>query len=162
MEVVGLTSPEHVELLRGTGLYDEVLGYDDIAKLNIASPAAYVDFAGRADVTRAVHERLGEVLKRSVIVGLTHWEATRVGAATPPPGPAPAVFFAPDQIQKRMNEWGPAVFQERFVAGLRAFVTDNAWLKLRHHTGPDALAKVYADVLEGRVRPDEGHIVRVR
>lgn len=162
VKVIGLTSAASVELLDGMGLYDEVLPYEAAPQLTTEGPTAYVDFAARADVTDAVHRALGERLARSVVVGLTHWESVDRTAPPPSVGPAPVLFFAPDQIQKRLKEWGAAVFQQRYDEALRRFVADNRWLKLRHHQGPDALQTVYADVLEGRARPDEGLILRPR
>jgi hypothetical protein len=162
VKVVGLTSAGSVNLLRGFGIFDEVLAYEAAAGLKADGPSAYVDFAARADVTAAVHCALGDRLVRSVIVGLTHWEAVDRTAPPPEVGPAPTLFFAPDQIQKRIKDWGPAAFQQRYDEALAAFVADSGWLKLRHHRGPDELLALYADVLEGRARPDEGHIVRPR
>lgn len=160
VEVVGLTSAGSVALLESFGLYDRVLAYEQVAEMSNEGPAAYVDFAARADVTDAVHRRLGDRLARSVVVGLTHWERADPAAPAPEAGPAPALFFAPDQIQKRIADWGPAAFQQRYDEALGAFVADSGWLKLRHHHGPDALQALYADVLEGRARADEGHILR--
>jgi len=36
----------------------------------------------------------------------------------------------------------------------------NPWLSLKHHAGAEALQALYAEVVAGKVRPDEGHIVR--
>lgn len=158
VRVIGLTSPAHVDLLRGFGLYDEVASYDGIAALKAEGPVAYVDFAGRSAVTVAVHETFGEALASSTIVGLTHWDAR--GGPQPTTGPKPVFFFAPDRIRQRMKDWGPADLDARFLEGLRGFIAASPWLKLTHHTGPQALQALYAEVVEGRVSPDEGHIVR--
>lgn len=158
VKVIGLTSPGHAGLLRGTGLYDQVVTYEDIDGLKGAGPAGYVDFAGRAAVTRDVHTALDDALVLSLGVGVTHWDA--LAAPRPQvPGVAPVFFFAPDRIRQRAQEWGMAELDARFQAALKAFVADNAWLKLRRHTGPEALQALYADVVAGAVKPDEGHIV---
>jgi len=158
VKVIGLTSPSHVELLKGLGLYDEVVAYDQAGHLAVAAPAAYVDFAGRGAVTRDVHAALGDALSVSLGVGLTHWETM----AAPPQvvGPTPVFFFAPDRIRQRMKDWGPAELDARFQAALKDFVAGNPWLKLKHHTGPEALQALYGEVVAGKVSPDEGHIVR--
>lgn len=158
--VIGLTSQAHVEALKGYGLYDEVVAYEDIAGLKAEGPAAYVDFAGRSAVTHAVHAALGEALKTSMVVGVTHWDA--LGGPPPPTGPAPAFFFAPDRVRQRIADWGPQELQRRAFDGLRGFVAGNPWLALKQHVGPDALQALYADVVAGRMKPDEGHIVRPR
>lgn len=158
VRVIGLTSPGHVDGLKGFGLYDEVVDYDHIAGLKAAGPAVYVDFAGRSSVTRDVHEALGDVLAQSIVVGVTHWDAR--GGEPPKTGPQPAFFFAPDRIRQRMKDWGPGALEARFAEALSAFVAANPWLKLKHHAGAEALQALYGEVVAGRVSPDEGHIVR--
>ena len=75
-------------------------------------------------------------------------------------GPQPVLFFAPDKIRKRRSEWGPAELEARFAAGLAAFIQGSPWLTLVHHQGPQALLDAYAQILEGRARPEDGHIIR--
>lgn len=159
VKVIGLTSPAHVELLNRTGLYDEVAPYG--AALTAEGPAGYVDFAGRGEVTRDVHAALGEALVVSLGVGITHWDA--MAAPRPQvPGVTPVFFFAPDRIRRRAQDWGMAELDARFRAALGEFIAANPWMTLKHHTGPEALKSLYADVVAGKVRPDEGHIVRPR
>lgn len=160
LNVTGLTSSNQVERLRGFGLYDEVSGYDAIDKLSPSGPAAYVDFAGRAAITQGVHDTWGEKLIASIIVGVTHWDA--LGGPPPTGGPAPAFFFVPDRIRQRLQDWGPADLDARFAAMLQGFIRENAWLKIQTHVGPEALKALYNDVVVGRMRPDEGYIVRPR
>lgn len=158
VEVIGLTSPANAAALAGFGLYDRILTYDDLSDLTVAGPATYVDFAGDPKVTASVHAARGETLTRSLIVGVTHWQDG--GPAQDLPGPTPTLFFAPDQIRKRASEWGMAELEARFAGALGAFVTEAQWLTLTYHQGPAALATIYADILAGRARPDEGHIIR--
>lgn len=158
--VIGLTSPAHVDMLQQTGLYDQVATYDALRSLAAEAPAAYVDFAGRSAITRDVHETLGEALKTSLVVGITHWDA--IGGPPQTVGPAPVFFFAPDRVRQRMKDWGPAELDGRVQAALGEFIAASRWLKLQHHNGPQALQTLYAQVVAGRVKPDEGHIVRPR
>ncbi|MDZ4372080.1 MAG: DUF2855 family protein [Phenylobacterium sp.] len=159
LQVVGLTSPAHLDLLGRTGLYDAVAAYDDAASLKVAGPAAYVDFAGRGAVTADVHTALGEALTISLGVGLTHWDAMTAPRPNVP-GVTPVFFFAPDRIRQRARDWGMAELEGKFAAALNEFVAASPWLKLRQHVGPAALQAIYADVVAGGVSPDEGHIVR--
>lgn len=158
LKVIGLTSPSNAATLAELGLYDRIVTYDQAGALNAEAPAVLVDFAGDPQVTSAVHAALGEGLSRSIIVGATRWQADRTPVDLP--GPTPVLFFAPDQIRKRAGEWGYAELETRFMAALRAFVAEAAWLNVKQHVGPDALVATYHDVLEGRARPDEGHIIR--
>lgn len=158
LEVVGLTSPSNAGKLAELGLHDRIVTYDQASAVSAKAPAVYVDFAGDPQVTSAVHVTLGDGLSRSIIVGGTHWQADRAPIARP--GPTPVLFFAPDQIRKRAGEWGYKELEARFMSALRAFVADASWLNVRQHVGPEALLAAYHDVLEGRARPDDGHIVR--
>jgi len=158
VKVIGLTSPAHLAQVESFGLYDRLVSYDDVRSLTAEGPAAYVDFAGRGAVTRDVHETLGEALTTSLVVGVTHWDA--IGGPPQTTGPAQVFFFAPDRIRQRIKDWGAAELDARFAVALREFVAGNPWLTLRHHAGPQALQALYAQVVAGEVRPDEGHIVR--
>lgn len=157
LEVIGLTSPANAGTIEGLGLHDKVLTYGDVAALKTRGPAAFVDFAGDRSGTARVHAALGASLTRSIIVGATHWEAGRDDTAIA--GPTPTLFFAPDQIRKRMADWGPGEVETRFDLGLRAFVADSPWLNLVQHQGQQGLTDAYHMVLEGRVRPQDGHII---
>ena len=159
--VVGLSSPANLARLEALGLYDQILPYDRAGELKTTEPTALVDFAGDRPVVAAAHAALGDSLTRSLIVGGTHWEAQ--GALQENPGltgPRPVLFFAPDQIRKRAAEWGPGEIETRFDAGLAAFVAESPWLNLVQHQGAEGLLAAYSDVLEGRARPEDGHIIR--
>jgi len=160
IRVIGLTSPGHVELVKGLGLYDEVVPYDAVRALTPSGPAAYVDFAGRSAVSKDVHETFGDALKTSTVVGVTHWEA--MGGPPQTVGPPQVFFFAPDRIRQLMKDWGPGELDARFQAALKDFIAGNPWLKLKQHVGPEALQAIYGEVVAGKVKPDEGHIVRPR
>jgi len=159
VKVIGLTSPAHVALLERTGLYDAVVPYDQDRGIEASGPVGYVDFAGRGAVTAGVHAALGEALTVSLGVGITHWDA--MAAPRPQvPGVTPVFFFAPDRIRQRAQDWGMAELDARFRAALAEFIAGNPWLTLKHHAGPTALQAIYAEVVAGKVQPDEGHIVR--
>ena len=157
MKVVGLTSASNRADLASTGVYDQLLTYDEVGTLKAEGAIALVDFAGNRATIGAVHATLGTSLTRSLIVGGTHWNAERVeGQLT---GVTPVMFFAPDQIRKRSAEWGQGVLDERFSAALATFIADNGWLNLVHHQGPEGLATAYHAVLEGKTRMQDGHII---
>ncbi|MGZ8799890.1 MAG: DUF2855 family protein [Aeromicrobium sp.] len=162
VKVVGLTSPGNLAFTRSLGCYDEVLCYDDVPTALADEPAVYVDFNGSVQLRAAVHERLADTLAYSCSVGGTHWDA--LGGANGLPGPRPVLFFAPDQIRKRTGDWGPAGLQERLAAAWAAFMqpvtrADNPWLQVVRGRGPEAVEACYAALLDGTVRPQEGHIL---
>ena len=122
-------------------------------------PAVFVDMSGSADVVRAVHEHYRDQLAHSSFVGLTHWEeqGTR---SDPLPGPPQSMFFAPTQIEKRTAEWGPGVLEARFAEAWGPFIEQvSGWVTIDHASGPDAVAEVYAEVLEGNIPPDVAKVL---
>ena len=105
VEVVGLTSPGNVDFVRSLGCYDTVLTYDAVDRLDV-TPSAYVDVAGRKDVTHAVHTRLGDDLRYSMVVGDTHWDDT-TGVAGGLPGPLSGVPLRPGPDRQASHGLGP-------------------------------------------------------
>jgi hypothetical protein len=157
VEVVGLTSAANLEFVRSLGCYASVLAYEAIDDLPL-DDACYVDVAGRRDITHAVHTRLGNHLRYSMVVGDTHWDNTSTGDGAPP-GPRPEFLFAPDQIAKRRTDWGRAGFESAVAAAWSRFVPwTDGWLILRHRTGPAEVEAAYRDLLDGRVDPRTGDI----
>lgn len=157
-QVVGLTSPANTAFVGGTGYYDSVRSYGDVAGLPADAPAVLVDFAGNAAVTAGVHRRLGDALRYSARVGLTHWEKTM--SPDPLPGPEPILFFAPDHARRRISDWGAAAFQARVAEAMGRFL-DSAgrWLHVVESRGMAALEAAYRAVLDGKANPAEGRIV---
>jgi hypothetical protein len=90
-------------------------------------------------------------------IGRSHHEAAPAGAL---PGPKPAFFFAPTQVKKRVQDWGPRGYQERITAALQQFVDwSRGWLQVQHSRGAAAAAATWREVHAGRVAPSVGHVV---
>jgi hypothetical protein len=160
LKTVGLTSAGNRAFVEGLGVFDRVCAYDEIGGLPADTPSAYIDMAGSASVTHAVHSHFGDALKNSAVVGMTHWTAPRGQAA--PPGLQPTLFFAPDHAVALTKEWGPDVFQSRLAEGLAGFLGFIApKLRVRHVEGPEAVAQAFAQTAAGSVDPAEILTVRV-
>lgn len=164
VKVVGLTSPRNKAFVEGLGFYDQVVLYDDLATAPIEGPAAFVDFAGDAAVLGGVHNRFGDDLKASILVGGTHWEAPKNkdgGAGGELPGPKPAFFFAPDRRAKRLQDWAPGEFEQRYGAAWDAFVADAPrWLKVEEGQGREAMQAAYLAQVDGGTAADVGVVLR--
>ncbi len=163
VRVVGLTSPANLAFTRELGCYDAVLSYDDIPAALADERSVYVDFSGSMPLRAAVHERLADNLAYSCLVGATHWDELGGGAL---PGPEPVLFFAPEQARKRAAAWGPAGLAERIATAWTAFMqpvtrADDPWLNVVRSSGTTAVEACYAALLDGRVRPGEGHVLSV-
>jgi len=156
--LVGLTSPGNVEFVQGTGVYDEVVPYEEIAAME-PRDAAFVDFSGDGGVRGDVHGRFAEGLAHSAAVGMTHWERISAGSSKLP-GPTPRFFFAPDRIKKRGADWGVAELETRVASAWPAFAEwTGDWLEVRHDQGPEAVERIYLEVVEGRTDPSVGHVL---
>ena len=157
-DVIGLTSERNLSFVEGLDFYDRAVSYENIESLAADVPVVFVDHSGSGDVVNRVHRQYGDNVKYSCIVGMTH-----IGAAPRDsglPGAEPAFFFAPGQIQKRTADWGPEGLEQRIGDAWRRFRdSSDAWLNVKRDAGKEAVERVYREVLEGRARPDEGHVL---
>lgn len=154
---VGLTSARNLEFVIGTGLYDQVITYDQIESLPVAS-SVVVDMAGNAEVLRRVHEHFGAALGHSCRVGATHWDAG--GALQGLPGPKPQFFFAPSQLVKRGKEWGREELNSRMQTALGVFTADaHRWLHVERGQGDDAVRSTWTTLVSGTIDPAAGHVL---
>lgn len=157
--IIGLTSRANIAFVESTGYYSAVVAYEDLATLP-CDPTVFVDMAGGGSVLAAVHNHFAEQLTYSCSVGGTHWEDRLVTKGLP--GPRPTLFFAPAQIKKRHTDWGPGGLDQRVSGVWTAFLADvDRWLTVSEGRGPEAVEAIYHEVLEGKARPEQGHMARV-
>jgi hypothetical protein len=157
ISVSALTSGTNRSFVEGLGLYDRVFTYDEIESLP-AIESVYVDMAGNPEVRSRVHHHLADLLCNSCGVGITHWESRDDTAPAPLPGPQPTMFFAPDQIVKRHQELGAAVYQQQLNTATEAFFADvDQWVTIEEHPFAE-IASVYRTVLEG-APPQRGFVL---
>ena len=154
--VIGVTSPGNVGFVRALGHYSDVLTYTELGSLPLLDTVS-VDMAGDTGALAVVHERLGEHLRWSMVVGRSHHDAPAVAIST---GPTPELFFAPTEIARRVEEWGPEEYTRRVVAALDAFVDGSRdWLTVERRAGPDGALGTWSEVHDGAVPPSVGRIV---
>ena len=150
--IVGLTAEANVDFCEELGFYDHLLPYAEAMSVE-SEPAVFVDMSGDAEVRSRLHQHLQENMKRSIVVGATHWND--FGASLDPqnlPGTPPEVFFAPAQIEKRDKDWGPGVMMKRGYeasADLALSLTDT--LAVEYHNGPDALIALWGQMLDNKI-----------
>lgn len=161
IEIVGLTSPANVTFCESLGCYHRVITYEQLDQIDAAAACVYIDFAGNADLRRAIHTRFTN-LKYSSSIGGTHVD--QLGGAKDLPGPRATLFFAPAQIKKRHTDWGAEVLSQRLVQAWQAFVAKvndpaGAWLVVEQHQGPAAVETAFRQVLGGRGDPRRGHML---
>ncbi|MCH8490874.1 MAG: DUF2855 family protein [Oceanicaulis sp.] len=160
LRIEALTSARNAAFVEASGLYDDITPYDDILSMDPDPARAIVDFAGAAEVNRALHGRFGANLKANIRVGGAHWDDS--APAGDLPGPRPAFFFAPDHARDRMAQWGPDGFAKRQGEAWSQFVAaaDNllAWRSL---TGEIEALGAYQALVRGDVPASEALVVEV-
>ncbi len=156
--VIGLTSERNRAFVERLGTYDEVLAYSDLKSLPADVPTVLIDHSGDGEVVSALHHHFGDRLRYSCVVGATHWGAKPRSPELP--GAPPTFFFAPTRMLERVRDWGAEGFQQRLGEGLKSFLAGSEdWLEVVRSHGREAVERVYREVLEGRARPDQGHVL---
>jgi hypothetical protein len=164
VRVTGLTSARNVSFVEGLRVYDDVLPYAAAGTLE-RSDSALIDVAGALAVRRAVHERLGDRLRRSVLVGATHTSRRPLRSLEShdrPPGPEPAFFFAPTRLHQRVRDWGRHSYQQRLRAAWDEYLTwCDGWLRIERR-GPEAALDAWREVVDGTASPATGLVLSLR
>jgi hypothetical protein len=150
--VVGLTSHGNADFTRGLGCYDEVLTYRQVNLLDKSKATAYLDLSGRPEIRASLRDHLAGKLVQDLAVGLT----SQIPNATSASG----VFFAPDQMRKRTQDWGRDGLDARFSEAWHRFcaVAQN-WVDVSVGHGPEALRAAWLEVLGGHTPPRTGHVI---
>jgi hypothetical protein len=157
---IGLTSAGNVGFVEATGLYDQVISYDDVASLP-QDRSVSVDFAGNSALLHAIHETLGDNLAYSCLVGATHVEARGFGSAGNIPGLKPILFFAPDHAVAALKERGAKGFGEAVAKSWVEFLgAVHGTIIFDERAGIAAAQEAYLATLNGTADPAIGIIVR--
>lgn len=150
--IEAMTSERSMGFVAQTGLYDAITLYDALPELKPEPARLVVDFAGDHKITTDIHTALGDTLAADIRVGAAHWEH-----AEPPkglPGPKPVFFFAPDHVAKRLSQWGPAGFAERYAAAWKGFAELGASLFSEEElTGGEGALEAYRRVVANKTPP---------
>lgn len=155
---VGLTSAPNLERVAALGLYDGVLAYEDLLAIDNEKPTVIVDMSGNGGLLSELHRHLGENMRYTSNVGLTHYDAGQMGPDFI--RERSAMFFAPGHIKKRAEEWGPGEFQKKAYAFWHsAAIRSRDWLEIEHCHGIDSIQTAFERVRDGKVGPDRGLVV---
>jgi len=156
VKTVGVTSPRNVQFVKDTGLYDDVLEYDQIASYQASGKTAYVDFVGRPELTKMVHQTCGDHLVRSLIIGATDWEDNRVPIADTP-GPQPEFFFVPDYAANRAKQLPAGELDRRTGVDLVDFYpASKKFVAATPVKGTAAIEQAWLDSVEASVPANKG------
>lgn len=152
---IGLTSAGNVDFVSKTGLYDQVLTYEQLEQADAGQLVVSVDFAGNGKLLANIHSHWGDNLKFSSLVGATHVEER--GSADDLAGPKPELFFAPTAAESLMEKIGPVEFRARVDSEFATFVKNASdYLHVENLEGPEALQSAYLKMLANEVAPSRG------
>lgn len=157
--VIGMTSSGNRAKVEALNLYDTVLTYDEIEDgLSPDVPTLIIDMSGSGGVISRLHKRLGDHMKFTSHVGLTHYSDAGMGDGYI--RDRSEMFFAPGHIAKRNESWGPGEFERRSGAFWKSAMDKSAaWLTLSHADGAADAETAYREVLEGRTPADRAWTV---
>ncbi len=160
LAVVGLTSAANADFVRSLGFYDTVVTYDEIDEPETGISvidSVVIDMAGNPNVLAAVHQRLGDRIKHSMMIGRSHHDAVPNAQAGALPGPVPQFFFAPTELDRLVEAWGAADYRRRTAEATHEFIdASRAWMSIDERRGPDGPASAWASIYGGEVTPDVG------
>ena len=157
---VGLTSKGNVGFVEASGLYDEVVAYDDLERLPVVRSVS-VDFAGNADLLGRIHRHFEDALAHSALVGVTHIESrSTLGGGEPLPGAKPQLFFAPDHAVAFFKAHGPEEGGKLVAAAWREFLkAAEGTIGIERLPGLEAARSVFLEMLAGKVDPAKGIVI---
>ena len=158
--VIGVTSLKNLETVDSLNIYNQCLTYDKVTTIDPTIPTVIVDMSGNANVLAALHMHLGDQMKFTSNVGLTHWANTKAQEGII--SDRSEFFFAPCHIQKRLKDWGPEGFDNKTNSFLiETAAKTKAWLKFKKLDGLSQLAAIHPKVCIGALPADVGLIVTV-
>lgn len=164
VELVGITSSDNEDYVKGLGCYHRTLSYDQLESLDASVPTVYVDFSGNAELRQRVHVHFGTSLMHDCYAGAAHGEDHISKQKMELSDPQPQTYFAPNQIRKRNADWGPAEVSRRFNAAQLDFIErvrrpDSPWLELQKHEGLASAPDLVETLVSGRIKPSDGHLL---
>jgi hypothetical protein len=157
---IGLTAKSNVAFVTASGLFDEVVAYDDCEGLPVRASVS-VDFAGNATLLARLHRHFTDSLLHSALVGVTHKDApSTLAAGEPLPGAKPALFFAPDHAVAFFKAHGAEAGGQRIAAAWHQFLSAaKGTIAIERLRGLDAARGTFCAMVAGRIDPAKGIVI---
>jgi hypothetical protein len=157
---IGLTSRGNVAFVEATGLYDDVVAYDDLERVPVLRSVS-VDFAGNAELLGRIHRHFEDALAHSALVGMTHIEArSTFGGGEALPGPKPALFFAPDHAVAFFKAHGPDEGGKLVAAAWHEFLkAADGTVAIERLPGLAAARDTFTAMVAGQIDPAKGIVI---
>lgn len=158
LNVIGVTSASNEDFVKSTGFYDQTVTYDSIGdSICSTDSAVIIDMSGNWKVIQSIHEHLGNHIQHSMSIGLSHHDSGFAPKSLIFPGPKPTLFFAPSEVARRLQEWGPKEFHSRSKEALSSFITGSkGWMDVKLVHGVDSVQTEWLNAHDGKIPPNVG------
>lgn len=181
-QVIGYTSANNADFVKSTGLYDQVLTFEETLPPDAGSAQVLVDVAGDATIYKLNKQHF----IKAFAVGGTHTNAkastfTAFGPSgflkmfidmiAPPAmkqwasrrlNPHLEMFFAPTVIRELLARWGQDDMDRKSDAALKQFVDsaiDGKWINVSRSESVESSQAAYQKIVLGQVPPSEAVIL---
>lgn len=156
--VVGLTSAANVAFCQQLACYDEVLCYDEHSLLNLQQDCLVLDFSGNKPLLLALQQKFAAKIQKLLFIGATDVDAQ----SNKPQGELQGeLFFAPAQVKKRMHDWGPQDFAQRYAQAWSSFSSlIEANTRQVNIKGAEAIAAIYTQALSAPLNNNHINVLR--
>mmetsp|Transcript_2359 Transcript_2359/g.3201 ORF Transcript_2359/g.3201 Transcript_2359/m.3201 type:complete len:431 (+) Transcript_2359:31-1323(+) len=188
-KIIGYTSESNKEFCRKTGLYDEIIGYEDALNFEWRTKKTkyvIVDIAGRGEVyNRNIQEPDVEIVKLLAIgnasgtankqstfasfsmIAKVKLMLTMVGAPamfSSWMNPVQELYLIFNGMADLKKEWGAEKLRATLNEYERIFckaATDEEWISIRTCDTEESIQKAFAEIVQGTVHPSETIILDV-
>ena len=158
-KIIGLTSSRNIDFVKNTGYYDEVITYPDVENKFPNEATTIVDMAGNSKLLLSVSALLEDKLKFVSLIGYTDWSAEKEFKKVP----NSKFFFAPTFAQIKYQEWGVEKTNQIIAEQLSIFTKEaSEWLTIEFIDDNNDLTRLYLEMLQGKVDPSKGNIVKIK
>lgn len=178
-KVVGYTSSDNRAFCQSTGLYAQVLSYQDELPTSLGD-VVMVDISGRGDLYATNKDRVKKLLsignasgtadKDSSIAAFTALAKCKmILTMTGGPkwvrnlmNPTQELFLIMDTMQVLIEEWGKEKYLENIELYTKRFCDEaSKWIRERKCETEDAIQSAFGDIVQGSVPPSEFVLIDV-
>ncbi len=158
VQVIGLTSPRNLEMVRSSGYYDDVYTYDDISSIP-EKKSSIVDFAGNHTIQLDIQDHLGALIQMITMVGMVRWEDHKGQRSL---SIQPEFFFAPTYAAKRIKEMGQDQFNRKLAKSYLHFMNEiKHFIHIKYYNFTDDITGLHRNMVKGTFDANLGNIVRL-
>ena len=155
-KIIGLTSTKNIDFVKKSSYYDHVLSYDQVNSIENEGSVT-VDFAGNSKTLLSIQNHLSNNSKFMSMIGLTDWTSMDQSA----PLKNAKFFFAPDFAVKYYKQHGAGPANAMIQDNMKEFIKQAAaWIEIEFIDTLEALQPTYVNMLNGKIDPSKGYIVK--